>query len=44
MRDMQAYGKEDEVQTGWYLLGNSQCYHEKLGLNFSALETFDGLY
>lgn len=38
------YGRESEVQTGWYLLENQECYHEKLGLNFSALETFDGIF
>ena len=38
------YGREDEVQTGWYLLGNQDCYHEKLGLNFAALEAFDGIF
>ncbi|MDO4316806.1 MAG: CRISPR-associated endonuclease Cas3'' [Lachnospiraceae bacterium] len=38
------YGREREVKTEWYLLGNPECYHEKLGLNFGALETFDGMY
>lgn len=38
------YGKKIEVQTNWYLLGNEMCYHEKLGLNFDALETFDGIF
>lgn len=38
------YGKESEVRTDWFLLGNRECYHEKLGLNFGALETFDGIY
>lgn len=38
------YGREGEVSTEWYLLGNQECYHEKLGLNFGALETFDGMY
>lgn len=38
------YGKENEVRTDWYLLGNRECYHEKLGLNFGALGTFDGIY
>lgn len=38
------YGRESEVQTDWYLLGNPECYHEKLGLNFAALETFDGMF
>lgn len=37
------YGRS-EVQTGWYLLGNQECYHEKLGLNFGALEAFDGIF
>lgn len=38
------YGRESEVQTDWYLLGNPKCYHEKLGLNFAALESFDGMF
>lgn len=38
------YGQEDGTQTGWYLLGNRDCYHEKLGLNFGSLETFDGIF
>lgn len=38
------YGKESEVRTEWYLLGNRECYHKKLGLNFGALETFDGIF
>lgn len=38
------YGREREVRTEWYLLGNQECYHEKLGLNFGALESFDGIY
>lgn len=38
------YGREGEVQTDWYLLGNQDCYHEKLGLNFGVLETFDGIF
>ncbi len=38
------YGREREVQTGWYLLGNPKCYHDKLGLNFGALENFDGMF
>lgn len=33
----QAYGQEGEVKTDWYLLGNRECYHEKLGLDFGAL-------
>lgn len=39
-----AYGQESEVKTDWYLLGNRECYHEKLGLNFGALESFDGIF
>ena len=38
------YGRESEVQTGWYFLENQECYHEKLGLNFSVLENFDGIF
>ncbi len=38
------YGRESEVQTDWYLLGNPKCYHEKLGLNFAAMEAFDGMF
>ena len=38
------YGQESEVKTDWYLLGNRKCYHEKLGLNFGALESFDGIF
>lgn len=38
------YGKESEAETEWYLLGNRKCYHEKLGLNFDVLETFDGIF
>lgn len=38
-----AYGQESEVWTDWYLLGNQECYHEKLGLNFGILESFDGI-
>lgn len=38
------YGRESEVQADWYLLGNPECYHEKLGLNFAALEAFDGMF
>ena len=38
------YGRESEVQTDWYLLGNPDCYHEKLGLHFGVLETFDGIF
>lgn len=38
------HGRESEVKTGWYLLGNKECYHEKLGLNFEALESFDGIF
>lgn len=38
------YGKESEIQADWYLLGNRECYHEKLGLNFSALTSFDGIF
>lgn len=38
------YGRESEIQTNWYLLGNQDCYHEKLGLNFGVLETFDGIF
>lgn len=38
------YGQESEVKTDWYLLGNRECYHEKLGLNFGALESFDGIF
>lgn len=37
------YGRGDEVQSDWYLLGNQECYHERLGLNFGALETFNGI-
>ena len=37
------YGKKSEVQTDWYLLGNRDCYHDKLGLNFGALQFFDGI-
>ena len=39
-----SYGRECEVQTDWYLLGNPECYHEKLGLNFGVLEAFDGIF
>ena len=38
------YERGREVRTNWYLLGNQKCYHEKLGLNFDALESFDGIY
>ncbi len=38
------HGREKEVRTEWYLLGNQECYHEKLGLNFGALYSFDGIY
>lgn len=38
------YERGREVRTNWYLLGNQECYHEKLGLNFDALESFDGIY
>ena len=38
------HGREKEVRTEWYLLGNQECYHEKLGLNFGALDNFDGIY
>lgn len=38
------YGRESGVQTDWYLLGNRECYHEKLGLNFDVLEIFDGIF
>ncbi len=38
------YGREGEVQTDWYLLGNPKCYHDKRGLDFAALETFDGMF
>ncbi len=37
------HGRESEMQTDWYILGNPKCYHEKLGLNFAALEAFDGV-
>lgn len=40
----QTYGRESEVQTDWYFLGNQDCYHEKLGLNFGVLEIFDGIF
>lgn len=36
-------GRESEVQTDWYLLGNQDCYHDKLGLNFGIMESFDGI-
>lgn len=36
--------QKDEVQSNWYLLGNPECYHEKLGLNFGVLETFNGIF
>lgn len=39
-----SYGRECEAQTDWYLLGNPECYHEKLGLNFGILEAFDGIF
>lgn len=39
-----AYGRKSEVPTNWYLLGNERCYHDKLGLHFGALETFDGIF
>ena len=38
------YGGESGGQSDWYLLGNQKCYHEKLGLNFGALETFSGIF
>lgn len=38
------HGGKEETQTGWYLLGNPECYHEKLGLTFEALDSFDGIY
>lgn len=38
------YGRESEAPTDWYLLGNTDCYHEKLGLHFGVLETFDGIF
>ncbi len=38
------YGRENEVQTDWYLLENQKCYHPKLGLDFGVLETFDGIF
>lgn len=37
------HGRESEVRTDWYILGNPKCYHEKLGLNYAALEAFDGV-
>lgn len=37
-------GRECEAETGWYLLGNPKCYHEKRGLDFDALDTFDGIF
>lgn len=38
------YGRESEVQTDWYLLGNQECYHDKLGLKFDILDTFNGIF
>ena len=38
------FWRESEVQTDWYLLGDPECYHGKLGLNFAALEAFDGIF
>lgn len=38
------YGQKSEIDTDWYLLGNPVCYHEKLGLNFDVLESFDGIF
>lgn len=36
-------GMGETVSSDWYLLGNEACYHDRLGLNFSALESFDGI-
>ncbi len=41
---IRSYGRNNEAPAGWYLLGNQECYHEKLGLDFDVLETFDGIY
>lgn len=41
------YGRKGVVETvdiNWYLLGNEACYHDKLGLNFGALEAFNGIF
>lgn len=38
------YSGERKAGAEWYLLGNRECYHEKLGLNFSVLDIFDGIY